>query len=356
MSRPIQASVDHSALTHNLAVVRQYTAAKVWSVVKANAYGHGLERCHSALASTDGFALLNFEEAILLREAGVTQPILLLEGFFNPNDLPLIDHYQLTTAIHSDWQLKALAEFTSTRPLSVYLKVNTGMNRLGFAPNQVAKVWNMLSSLSSVGHVTVMTHFARADEGAAFIEEPLQRLQQATSGIECERCCANSAATLWHPQTHHQWVRPGVILYGASPTSDPADIATTGLRPVMTLSSQLIAIQEVGSGEGIGYGHRYLNTQSRRIGIVACGYADGYPRHAPSGTPVIVAGKRSQTLGTVSMDMMMVDLSACPEAQIGSSVELWGSQLSVDEVALAANTVGYELLTAVTQRVPFVVS
>lgn len=354
MSRPIQATVYQHAFKHNLDIVRQRApASQVWSVVKANAYGHGLARCYSALDNTDGFALLNFEEAILLREAGVTKPILLLEGFFSAQDLSLIEHYQLTTAVHSHWQIKALADYTAKQPIPIYLKVNTGMNRLGFAPAEVAAVWQQLSSLSGVGKITAMSHFARADEGVEFITEPMQQLEQAVAGLDCELCCANSAATLWHPSTHYQWVRPGIILYGASPSGRYQDIESIGLRPAMTLTSEIIAVQNLSPGTGVGYGHRYRSTDNQRIGIIACGYADGYPRHAPTGTPVMVDGKLTHTVGTISMDMMMVDLSACPNAGIGTSVELWGGTLPVDDVATAAGTVGYELLTAVTQRVPF---
>ncbi|MBT0722985.1 alanine racemase [Rosenbergiella sp. S61] len=354
MSRPIRATVNTTALSHNLRTVKALApASKVWSVVKANAYGHGLSRCYEALAFTDGFALLNYEEAILLREAGITQPILLLEGFFKPNDLPLIDAYQLTTAVHSEWQLQALANFPAKKPIAVYLKINNGMNRLGFSPDEVLTIWQRLKVLPSVGEVTLMSHFARADENSIFLREPLQRLAQATTAISAPRCYANSAATLWHPDTHHQWIRPGVVLYGASPSGRAVDIEPYNLRPVMGLHSEIIAIQQVTAGEGIGYGHRYTTTAPQRIGIIACGYADGYPRHAPSGTPVWVAGKLCKTVGTVSMDMLMVDLTNCPEANIGSDVELWGAQLPVDTIAEAAGTVGYELLTAVTQRVPF---
>ncbi|WP_241644925.1 alanine racemase [Rosenbergiella metrosideri] len=356
MSRPIKATVNTTALSHNLGRVKALApASKVWSVVKANAYGHGLARCYQAFASTDGYALLNYEEAILLREAGVTQPILLLEGFFKPEDLALIEAYQLTTAIHSDWQLQALADYAAKKPIAVYVKINNGMNRLGFSPDRILPLWQTLQTLPAVGEITLMSHFARADEGPAFIREPLQRLKQATGMLEAPRCYANSAASLWHPETHHQWIRPGVVLYGASPTSCAEDIAPFDLRPAMTLSSEIIAVQQVAAGEGVGYGHRYMTRTSQRIGIVACGYADGYPRHAPSGTPVWVAGKMCKTVGTVSMDMLMVDLTDCPEAAIGSPVELWGARLPVDTIAQAAGTVGYELLTAVTQRVPFTV-
>lgn len=355
MSRPILAVIKQRALSHNLAVVRKLApSANIWSVVKANAYGHGLARCYSSLSKTDGFALLNYEEAVLLRDAGVKQPILLLEGFFKTADLALIEHYQLTTAVHSQWQVEALANYQGKKAISVYLKVNSGMNRLGFPPAQIPALYRRLSSLSAVSRVTVMAHFAQADEGAEQLAEPLRRIQSAVQGLDCPLSLANSAATLWHPATHQQWVRPGIILYGASPTGNQQDIADVDLQPVMQLNSEIIAIQQVAQAEGVGYGHHYITDRPRRIGIVACGYADGYPRHAPTGTPLMVEGQRTGTLGTVSMDMMMVDLTPCPQAQIGTKVQLWGDQIAVDEVAQAAGTVGYELLTAVTQRVPFI--
>jgi alanine racemase len=320
-------------------------------VVKANAYGHGIARVWQALESTDGFALLNLEEAILLREQGWKKPILLLEGFFHADDLKLIDRYRLTTSVHSNWQIKALATAQLSAPVDVYLKMNSGMNRLGFRPEQVHNAWQKLRALPGVGEITLMAHFADADnpEGVA---GPLQRIEQAAEGLNCPRSLANSAATLWHPLTHYDWVRPGIVLYGASPSGRWQDIAGTGLQPAMTLSSEIIGVQQLTAGDGVGYGYRYRASGAQRIGIVACGYADGYPRHAPTGTPVSVGGVRTRTLGTVSMDMMMIDLEPCPQAGIGTAVELWGNDVKIDDVAAAAGTVGYELMCALAPRVP----
>jgi len=355
MSRPIVATINQQALRHNLTVVRQAApASRVWSVVKANAYGHGIDRVREALSATDGFALLNMEEAILLREQGWKKPILLLEGFFQPQDLQLIDRYRLTTSVHSNWQIKALASASLSAPVDIYLKMNSGMNRLGFRPEQVSGAWQKLRALSNVGEMTLMAHFADAENPQGLIA-PLQRVEQAAEGLNCPRSLSNSACTLWHPEAHFDWVRPGIILYGASPSGDWQDIAGSGLKPVMTLSSEIIAVQQLQAGDGVGYGYRYHASTAQRIGVVACGYADGYPRHAPTGTPVCVDGMMTQVVGAVSMDMITVDLTPCPQAGIGSSVELWGEQVKIDQVAKAAGTVGYELMCALAPRVPVTV-
>lgn len=356
MPRPISATLSMSALQNNLQVVRRHSPrSKVWSVVKANAYGHGIARIWQSLQSTDGFALLDFNEAILLRESGWQGPILLLEGFFNAQDLQTVSHYRLTTAIHSDWQLAALAAATVAAPLDVYLKINSGMNRLGFHPSEVNKVWHQLRTLPQVGEITLMSHFASADSSEG-VNGQVDKIEQSTLGLPGPRSLANSAATLWHPQTHHDWVRPGIILYGASPSGKVEDIAETGLKPVMQLRSEIIAVQSLSVGDRVGYSGRYCAEHEQRIGVVACGYADGYPRHAPSGTPVVVGGVKTVTLGTVSMDMLMVDLTPCLHAQIGTEVELWGNQLPIDEVAASAGTLGYELMTALAPRVPVIVA
>lgn len=352
MSRPVVATLDSAALRHNLQVARKAAPhSRVWSVVKANAYGHGIARCWQALSDTDGFALLNLEEAVLLREQGWKKPILLLEGFFHADDLAIIDRYRLTTSIHSNWQIQALARAELSAPVDIYLKMNSGMNRLGFRPEQINAVWRKLRSLATVGEMTLMAHFAEAEK-ADGITAPLRLVKQAAEGLEAPRSLANSAATLWHPETHYDWVRPGIVLYGASPSGQWCDIASSGLQPVMTLQSEIIGVQQLAAGDGVGYGYRYRASGEQRIGIVACGYADGYPRHAPTGTPVLVDGVLTQTIGAISMDMMMVDLTPCPQAGIGTSVELWGNQVKIDDVAQAAGTVGYELMCALAPRVP----
>ncbi|AUY25462.1 catabolic alanine racemase DadX [Mixta calida] len=352
MSRPIVATIHSAALRQNLAIVRQAAPhSRVWSVVKANGYGHGIDRIWQHLADTDGFALLNLEEAILLRERGWKKPILLLEGFFHRDELELLDRYRLTTSVHSNWQIKAIAEAQLSAPLDIYVKVNTGMNRLGFLPEQVHNVWRKLRALDNVGEMTLMTHFAEAEREEGIVE-PMKQVERAAEGLNCPRSLSNSAATLWHPEAHFDWVRPGIVLYGASPSGQWQDIAGTGLKPAMTLTSDIIGVQPLKAGAGVGYGYRYHAQAEQRIGVVACGYADGYPRHAPTGTPVMVDGVRTHTLGAVSMDMLMVDLTPCPQAGIGSKVELWGDQIKIDEVASSAGTVGYELMCALAPRVP----
>ncbi|WP_265553611.1 catabolic alanine racemase DadX [Serratia grimesii] len=352
MPRPISATLHLGAFENNLQVVRRFApSAKVWSVVKANAYGHGIKHIWRSLAQTDGFALLDLAEAITLRESGWQGPILLLEGFFKPQDLALLDRYRLTTSVHSDWQLSAIAEAKLSAPLDVYLKVNSGMNRLGFAPERLHAVWLKAREISNIANMTVMSHFATAD-GPQGVVEQMRVVEDAASSIPLPRCLANSAATLWHPETHGSWVRPGIVLYGASPSGQWRDIAESGLQPTMTLSSEIIGIQTLKRGDQVGYGWRYRAEGAQRIGVVACGYADGYPRHAQTGTPVWVDGVLTRTLGTVSMDMLVVDLTSCPNAQIGAEVELWGRRLPVDDVAAAAGTLGYELLTALAARVP----
>lgn len=352
MSRPVFATIDQQALRHNLSVARQAApGSRIWSVVKANAYGHGIARVWQSLSATDGFALLNMEEAILLREAGWQKPILLLEGFFHAEDLDLIDRYRLTTSVHSSWQIQAIANASLSAPIDIYVKVNSGMNRLGFRPEQLHNVWQKLRALPNVGDMTLMAHFADAENPQGLVE-PLQRIEQAAEGLAVPRSLSNSACTLWHPEAHYDWVRPGIILYGASPSGEWQDIAETGLKPVMTLQSEIIGVQQLQTGDGVGYGYRYRASQPQRIGVVACGYADGYPRHAPSGTPVAVDGILTQVVGAVSMDMITVDLTPCPDAGIGSTVELWGNQVKIDQVAKAAGTVGYELMCALAPRVP----
>ncbi|CFQ33035.1 catabolic alanine racemase DadX [Yersinia bercovieri] len=352
MPRPIAATLHLSAFHHNLSLIRRHVgSAKIWSVVKANAYGHGLARIWQGLAATDGFALLDLNEAILLREQGWQGPILLLEGFFQPQDLALLDHYRLTTIVHSDWQLEAISAARLSAPLNIYLKLNSGMNRLGFPVGQADAVWQWANSLSNVAEVTLMSHFANADNHIG-THEQFSRIQQASGHISATRCFANSAAILHAPETHYDWVRPGIILYGASPSGNIADIAEIGLRPVMHLHSEIIAVQALSAGHQVGYGSRYRATGAQRIGVVACGYADGYPRLAPSGTPIRVDGILTQTVGAISMDMLTVDLTPCPQAQVGSQVEIWGANLPIDNVAAAAGTVGYELMCALAARVP----
>jgi alanine racemase len=350
MPRPIQAHINLSALKNNLRVVRRLTSSRIMAVIKANAYGHGLSRIASALDEAEGIALLDLQDAVQLRDAGSRQTILLLEGFFSPDELPVIAEYDLATVIHSTQQLDWLDAYSRRNALQVWLKVNSGMNRLGFLPQEIPAVMERLKAHRAVREVTLMTHFSHADE-AEGIQMQLERFNGLASAYRAPRSLANSAALLRYPAAHGDWVRPGIMLYGASPFADKS-AQQLGLQPVMTLSSEIISVREIRSGEYIGYAGQFRADHTMRIGTVACGYADGYPRHAPTGTPILVNGQRTQTLGRVSMDMLSVDLSDVKDAQVSSHVTLWGEGMPVEEVAHAAGTISYELLCALTARVP----
>ena len=349
MPRPIRATISAAALAHNLRVARAHAGhARIWAVIKANAYGHGLERAARALEAADGYAVLDFAEAERLRRAGVAQPILMLEGVFRASDVPLLNEHALTPVIHHSRQIELLGALAG--PVEVYFKVNSGMNRLGFTAANVQSGYQALRAEPRVNTITLMTHFADAD-GAAGVSAQLERFGALTKSFAGPRSLANSAALFRFPETHADWVRPGIILYGCSPFPD-RNAEALGLKPAMTLASEIIATQELARGEGVGYGLAYRAERAMRIGVVACGYADGYPRHAPAGTPVLVNATRTVIVGRVSMDMITVDLSGMPEAGIGSPVTLWGEGLSADEVAAAAGTLSYELLCALAPRVP----
>ena len=355
MSRPIRATLDLSALRGNFSIARQSAqGAALWAVIKADAYGHGLMRAAEALDDlADGYALLDLDDAVALREAGFRQPILLLEGFFEADELPLFAEYGLTPVVHTLEQAEMLTSSALPARLPVYLKLNTGMNRLGLSAEEFHPVLTALETSPSVSGITLMTHFADADleRGIAW---QMARFEEATQGCAHKVSLANSAALLRYPEVRRGWARPGIMLYGASPFPQDESAETLGLRPVMTLSSQIVAVQELKVGERVGYGGIFAADGPMRLGIVACGYADGYPRHAPSGTPILVEGRRTRTVGRVSMDMIMVDLDGILDAGIGSPVVLWGEGLPVDDVATAAGTVSYELLCALTARVPVI--
>lgn len=350
MYRPLFARIDTAALQHNLQRVRALTpASKVLAVLKADAYGHGVQTVASALQGADALGVLELEQALVLRAGGERRPIVLMEGYFSAEELPLLVEHQLVPVIHSMQQLAWLQEAWLPLRLDVWVKLNSGMNRLGFPPGSYREVVQQLSRWPQVGRVTLMSHFATADEEDGVAAQLVTFLME-TEGMQLPVSLANSAAIIAHPDTHADWVRPGIMLYGAR--SGSASAASQGLRPVMSLLSRLIAVQHVEPGGSIGYGATVVAEYPMRIGVVACGYADGYPRHAPTGTPVLVGGRRCRLVGRVSMDMLTVDLSGCPDADVGTDVELWGAQLPVDEVAVAAGTLGYELLTAVAARVP----
>jgi alanine racemase len=360
MPRPIEALIHTAALAHNLARARAAAPdAKVWAVVKANAYGHGIERAYEGLRAADGFALLDLAEAESIRRLGWRGPVLLLEGCFEARDLELCSRLNLWHVVHRDAQIDWLAQHKTHQPHRVFLKLNSGMNRLGFAPAACRAAWARLDALPQVAEVSLMTHFADAD-GARGIAHQVAAFADATRDLPGERSLANSAATLRHAQAAGvaaDWVRAGIMSYGSAPDYPAHDIAHWGLRPAMTLRAQLIAVQALQAGDTVGYGSSFRAEAPMRIGIVACGYADGYPRHAGSGTPVLVDGVRTRTVGRVSMDMLAVDLTPLPQAQPGSEVTLWGvagngAVLAIDEVAHAAGTIGYEPMCALAARVP----
>lgn len=363
MPRPIHATVAASAIAHNLAVVRRQISAfesdratRIWAVIKANAYGHGIERVLPGVNRADGLAMLDIDEAVRCREAGWGGPILMLEGIFEPADIALFERYRLTGILHHDEQFRMLRAARPGHPLDVFLKLNSGMNRLGFAPGRYHSAFEqagLLRQQGLLGHVGHMMHFANGDQPAA-VAQAMDIFERATLDMPGLRNVCNSAAALGSPQlaARTDWIRPGICLYGATPFEDGPSAAELGLLPAMALRSKLIAEQSLLPGAAVGYGGTFVCDAPMRVGIVACGYADGYPRHAPTGTPVVVQGVRTRLVGRVSMDMLAVDLTPVPQAHAGAPVTLWGADsLSVDEVATAAGTIGYELLTAVAGRV-----
>ncbi len=351
MPRPILATVSLPAMRHNLALARRYAPGRfVWAVVKADGYGHGLANAARGFAAADGLALVEFDGASALRRDGWRGPVLMLEGAFDPADVEQAARERLSLVVHEPRQIDWLAALPGRAGIEVCLKFNSGMNRLGFGPAAFRAAFARLAALPAVDRVTLMTHFANADlDGGA--DEALRRFEAAAEGLDADRSLANSAATLRLPDTHGTAIRPGIMLYGATPFGD-GDAAGLGLRPAMRLESRLIAVQALAAGEAVGYGSLFRAERARRIGVVACGYADGYPRHAPGGTPVAVAGVRTTTLGRVAMDMLMVDLEPVPGAVPGAPVELWGEQVPIDAVARASGTIGYELMCALAPRVP----
>jgi alanine racemase len=364
MPRPLVATIHLAAMQHNLARVKTLAPrSKIWAVVKAYAYGHGLDQAVRGFAAADGLALIELDGATRLRELGWNKPILLLEGFFSAADLPQVLREKLDIVIHCEQQVRWLEQaqqaglFDELTPaLRLHLKMNTGMNRLGLMPDAYRACHQRLAALAGVGEIVLMTHFANADQPGPRVlpvPEQMRRFLQASTGLPGARSFANSGATLGHPETHCDWVRPGIMLYGGMASVDSAE--ASGLLPTMTLHSELIGVQAIAAGEAVGYNSRFVTEVPMRIGIVACGYGDGYPRHAPLGTPVLVDGVRTRLLGQVSMDMIAVDLTPLPFAAIGSKVVLWGQGLPIDEVAHAAGTIGYELMCALAPRVPVVV-
>jgi alanine racemase len=363
MPRPIQAVIHPQALRHNLGIVRRAAPdARVWAVVKANAYGHGIERALEGLRGADGIALLDLDEAQRVRKLGWRGPVLLLEGVFEQRDLELCSRLGLWHTVHCQEQIDMLATHKTHEPHRVFLKVNSGMNRLGFQPEQARAAWTRLNALPQVDEISLMTHFSDAD-GPKGIAAQMAVFKRSTDDLPGERSVSNSAATLRHSGAGlvSDWVRAGIATYGSAPDYPEHDIHHWGLQPSMTLATKIIATRALSTGDTVGYGSQFIAHKPMRIGVVACGYADGYPRTCPTGTPVLIQGVRSRIVGRVSMDMITVDLDPVPEAGMGSEVTLWGraacgTVLPIDEVAAAAGTVGYELMCALALRVPVTVA
>ena len=348
-------------MQYNLARARACAPmSRLWAVVKANAYGHGLERGMRGFVQADGLALIETENALRLRELGWIKPILLLEGIFDTTDIPLLAEHNINSTVHCLEQIKMLEYTQLYRPIDVHLKMNTGMNRLGFNPEDYRAAYERLRAIPGVRNITLMTHFANADElehPRLSMAEQVRRVFAGADGLDGERSLSNSGGVLHQaellggiaPELRNDWARPGIMLYGGTPGGRSAK--EYGLLPTMTLKSEVIGIQHLQPGESVGYGSRFQAERPTTIGVVACGYADGYPRHAEHGTPVLVDGVRTHLVGRVSMDMMTVDLSPIPNARIGSKVTLWGDGLPIDEVAQSAGTIGYELMCALAERV-----
>ena len=368
MARPISLQIHIDALRHNLAVVRRRAPnAKVWAVAKARGYGHGIDAAVRGFAAADGLAVLDLEEAEQARAMGWDKPILMIEGAFSSDELARFAALSLESVLCTPPQLEMLRT-SDHLPARVWVKFNTGMNRLGLSDHLSDE--ELIRDIAPIAQrvtqpIGLMTHFSDADtdrgwcDQAARFDALTARIRARLPGTQAQgpRSMANSAATLCHPQTHADWVRPGIALYGASPFVEQSDktSAAFGLRAGQSLVSQLVAVQSIRAGESVGYGSRWTAKRPSRIGVIACGYGDGYPRSAPDGTPVCVADVLVPLAGRVSMDLLTVDLTDHPGASLGDPVELWGHRVAIDEVASRSGTIGYELMTGVTARVPRVV-
>ena len=350
--RPARALIDLQALRHNYRQARTLGGGRALAVVKADAYGHGAVRCAQALQDeADGFAVACIEEALELREAGIRAPILLLEGFFEADELALIEEHGFWCVIHAQWQVDALERSARSRPLKVWLKLDSGMHRVGLSAVECEAAWQRLKAMPQVEVQVLMSHFARADE----LDHPYSREQAAVfadlhARLQAETSLSNSPALLGWPQLRGDWGRPGLMLYGANPFGRAHPLADA-LQPVMTLESRIISVRELPAGEPIGYGGRFVTAGPTRVGVVAMGYADGYPQNAPGGTTVAIDGRPGRLIGRVSMDMLTVDLTDHPAAGLGSLVELWGRQVRVGELAAQCGASPYQLLSGL-KRTP----
>ncbi|MGL4860149.1 MAG: alanine racemase [Enterobacteriaceae bacterium] len=347
------AIIDRTALRHNLQQIHHLAPqSKVMAVVKANAYGHGLLEVAKTLQKADCFGVARVSEALALRSGGIVKPILLLEGFISAHDLPILVANNIDTVLHNEEQLHALERAELERPVKVWMKVDSGMHRLGVRPEQAEAYYQRLLACSSIEQpVNLMTHFSRADEpDQPSTAEQIARFEQFVADNPGQISMAASAGILLWPQSHRDWVRPGILLYGVAPLSNPS-AAAYGFKPVMTLKSYLIAVREHHRGEQVGYGGVWRSARDTRLGVVAIGYGDGYPRDAASGTPVWINGREVPIVGRVSMDMISVDLGPNAEEQVGDEVILWGSELPVEKISQCTGISSYELITRLTSRV-----
>jgi alanine racemase len=356
MSRPTSATIHTDALRHNLSQVRHRAPhSRVMAVVKADGYGHGLERVARALSGADAFGVAALSDAERLRAAGLSQPIVLLSGFDEPDDIAQLRRLNVETAVHHAFQLEMLEQAPVGDPIRCWLKLDTGMHRLGFAPECVRDAYARLQAMPAVADdIVLMNHFASSDEfQRPQTREQLRVFAEATAGLSGARSLANSAAVLGWPDTHADWVRPGGALYGIS-VVDGQPGGDFGLKPAMTLATRLIAVNRIRKGERIGYSATWQCPEDMPVGVAAIGYGDGYPRSVPAGTPTLVNGLVTDIIGRVSMDLMTIDLRAQPTAKPGDPVVLWGEGLPVETIAAAAGTIGYEPVCSITRRVRFV--
>lgn len=350
--RPIRAVIHRQALTHNLERVKQLApCSNIMAVLKANAYGHGLLLSAGSFLAADAYGVLEVEAAIQLREAGFRKRICLLEGLFHDEDPALLASYKLEPVIHSEWQMQQVSNYQGEAPLNVWLKIDTGMHRLGFSVKEAVEVYERLVAMPFINVAVIMSHLANADD----VDDDktriqLDNLEQCLTVRPPEMSLANSAAVCAWPETHLDWVRPGIMLYGSSPLLDRSAVQLE-LQAAMSLQTEIISIKTLKAGDAVGYGSTWICPEDMRVGTIACGYGDGYPRHAPDGTPVLVDGKTVPLVGRVSMDMVAVDLRGHNEAQVGSMAEMWGENLSIDTIARHAGTISYELMCGITARV-----
>lgn len=350
--RTATAVIDLKALTRNFNLIKSMSPnSKVLAVLKANAYGHGLEVIAKSLPQADAFGVARIEEALALRNSGVIKSIVLLEGFFAAEDIDILSANNLQTIVHNQQQLDAITRANIEKPLKVWLKVDTGMHRLGINPEQFTEFYQALKASANVEQsIVLMSHLGCADDKEnSATKQQIALFEQLTDGFNLERSLANSAAIWAWPQSHYQWLRPGLLLYGVSPM--PRECEVLGITPVMTLQSSVIATREINAGEAVGYGGAWVSDKKTTIGIIAIGYGDGYPRHAPNGTPVLINGRQVPLVGRVSMDMITVDLGCNSQEKIGDIATLWGQGLPVEEIAEYATTIPYELLCNITRRV-----